>query len=141
MDLSTIMYVRYVVSVKSEMVAYHKVLDMMDKMLLDLKGIRPDEYYSGQSILKDFNENAMILRIPNSISKIRVRGGWMETIRRLIGDPMNYLKEYFKRNVSESGFSSDKTATEGFIYQRRKYRKEMPGFCKGVIYDSMPPHD
>ena len=40
MDLSTRMYVGYAVSVKSEMDAYHKALEMISNILMDLKSIR-----------------------------------------------------------------------------------------------------
>ena len=140
MDLATRMYVGYAVSVKSERDAYHKALEMIGKMRIDLKSIRLDKYYSGQSILNDFNENTMIFLIPKSNSRIRGRRNWREIIRRFMDDPMNYLREYFRRNASESGFSSDKRATGGLIYQRRKDRKETSGFCKGLIHNLMLLH-
>ncbi len=140
MDLATRMYVGYAVSVKSERDAYHKALEMIGKMRIDLKSIRLDKYYSGQSILNDFNENTMIFLIPKRNSRIRGRRNWREIIRRFMDDPMNYLREYFKRNASESGFSSDKRATGGLIYQRRKDRKETSGFCKGLIHNLMLLH-
>ena len=140
MDLSTRMYVGYAVSVKSEKDAYHKALEMISKMRIDLKSIRLDKYYSGQSILDDFNENTMIFLIPKRNSRIRGRRNWREIIRRFMDDPMNYLREYFRRNASESGFSSDKRTTGGLIYQRRKDRKETSGFCKGLIHNLMLLH-
>ena len=140
MDLATRMYVGYAVSIRSERDAYHKALEMIGKMRIDLKSIRLDKYYSGQSILNDFNENTMIFLIPKSNSRIRGRRNWREIIRRFMDDPMNYLREYFKRNASESGFSSDKRATGGLIYQRRKDRKETSGFCKGLIHNLMLLH-
>ena len=140
MDLATRMYVGYAVSVRSEKDAYHKALEMIGKMRIDLKSIRLDKYYSGQSILNDFNENTLIFLIPKSNSRIRGRRNWREIIRRFMDDPMNYLREYFKRNASESGFSSDKRTTGGLIYQRRKDRKETSGFCKGLIHNLMLLH-
>ena len=140
MDLATRMYVGYAVSVKSERDAYHKALEMIGKMRIDLKSIRLDKYYSGQSILNDFNENTMIFLIPKRNSRIRGRRNWREIIRRFMDDPMSYLREYFRRNASESGFSSDKRATGGLIYQRRKDRKETSGFCKGLIHNLMLLH-
>ena len=140
MDLATRMYVGYAVSVRSEMDAYRKALEMIGNMRIDLKSIRLDKYYSGQSILEDFNENTMIFLIPKSNSRIRGRRNWREIIRRFMDDPMNYLREYFRRNASESGFSSDKRATGCLIYQRRKDRKETSGFCKGLIHNLMLLH-
>ncbi|MEM4090435.1 MAG: hypothetical protein QXQ46_06775 [Thermoplasmatales archaeon] len=80
--------------------AYHKALDMIGRMRLDLKSVRLDKYYSGQSILEDFNENTRIFIIPKSNSRISGKKVW---------------REYFKRNASESGFSSGKRTTGGLI--------------------------
>ncbi len=99
-----------------------------------------DKYYSGQSILEDFNDNTRIFLIPKINSRIRGKKGWREMIRQFIEDPMNYLRECFKRNASESGFSSDKRTTGGLIYQRRRDRKETSGFCKGLIHNLMLLH-
>ena len=88
MDLETRMYVGYAVSVKSEMDAYRKALEMIGKMRIDLKTLRLDKYYSGQSILEDFNENTMIFLIPESNSRIRGRRNWREIIRRFMDDPI-----------------------------------------------------
>ncbi|MEM0134426.1 MAG: hypothetical protein QXU18_04255 [Thermoplasmatales archaeon] len=140
MDLNTRMYVGYAVSVRSEMDAYHRALEMIGRMRLDIKSVRLDKYYSGQSILEDFNENTRIFIIPKSNSRIRGKKGWRDIIRKFIDDTMNYLREYFKRNVSESGFSSDKRTTGGLIYQRRKDRRETSGFCKGLLHDLMLLH-
>ena len=93
-----------------------------------------------RAILDDFNENTMIFLIPKSNSRIRGIRNWREIIRRFMDDPMSYLREYFKRNASESEFFSDKMTTGGLIYQRRKDRKETSGFCKGLIHNLMLLH-
>jgi transposase len=87
-----------------ERYTYHKSLDIIKTMNIELKSVRLDRYYSGQSILKDFSENTRIFIIPKRNSKIRGRRGWRKIISRFIDDPMNYLREYFRRNASESGF-------------------------------------
>ena len=82
-----------------------------------------NKYYTGQSILDDFNENTMILFFPKKNSRIRVRRGWGEINRCFMDDPMIYLKEYFKNNASESGFTSDKRTAGDLICQKRIDRK------------------
>jgi transposase len=47
----------------------------------------------------------MIFLIPKKNSHISGRRNWREKIRRFTDDPMNYLREYFRRNTSGSGFS------------------------------------
>ena len=108
MDLNTRMYVGYAVSIKSERDAYHKALERIGKMRIDLKSVRLDKYYSGQSILEDFSEITRIFILPKKNSLIRGRNRWKNTIKKSIEDPMNYLMEYFRRNASESDFSSDR---------------------------------
>ena len=50
---------------------------------------------------------------------------------------MTYLKEYFRRNASESGFSSDKRFLGEIMTRRRAGRIEVSGFCKGLIHNLM----
>ncbi len=139
-DLSTRIYIGYAISLKSEKDAYKRTLEMITRLRINIESVRLDKYYSGHSILDDFSENTMIFLIPKKNSRIRGRRNWREIIRRFMDDPMNYLREYFKRNASESGFSSDKRTTGGLIYQRRKDRKETSGFCKGLIHNLMLLH-
>ena len=137
MDLNTRLYIGYAVSLRSENDAYRKAIEMIGKMRIDLKSIRLDRYYSGQSILDDFSENTRIFIIPKTNSRIRGSKAWREIIRRFMNDPMAYLREYFKRSNSEAGFSSDKRSTGHMISQKRKDRIETSGFCKGLLHNLM----
>ncbi len=89
------MYVGYAVSVKSEMDAYSKALEMIGRMRIDLKSVRLDMYYSGQSILEDSNENTRLFIIPKNNSRIRGKKGWRGINER----PQIPEKEGQKRNV------------------------------------------
>lgn len=137
MDLKTRMYIGYAISMKSEKDAYHSALDMIERSGIELNSVRLDKYYSGQSILDDFGENTKIFIIPKKNSLIRGRRGWRDIIRRFMEDPMGYLREYFRRSNSESGFSADKRATGHMIFQRRNDRIETSGFCKGLLHNMM----
>lgn len=86
------MYVGYAVSVRSETDAYHKVLEMIRKMRIDIRGARLDKYYSGQSLLDDFDENTRIFIIPKENSRIKGKMRWKEIIKSFMDDPMNYLR-------------------------------------------------
>ncbi len=92
MDLTIMMYVGYAVSLKSKMDVYRKAHEIIGKTYINFNGVSLDKYYSGQSILDDFNENTMIFLTPKKNSLIRGRRNWSLTIRRFIGDQMNYLK-------------------------------------------------
>ena len=137
MDLSTRMYVGYAISLRSEKDAYHKALDVIAEMHIGLQPVRLDKYNSGQSILDDFGENTKIFVIHRKNSRIRGRKGWRDIIRRFMEDPISYLREYFKRNNSEAGFSSDKRFLGGIMTRRRADRIETSGFCKGLIHNLM----
>ena len=137
MDLSTRMYIGYAVSMKSEKDAYMKAIEMIARMSIDLESIRLDRYYSGQRILDDFSENTRIFIIPRKNSRIRGPKRWREIIRRFMNDPIAYLREYFRRNNSEAGFSADKRSKGHMIFQKRKDRIETSGFCKGLLHNLM----
>jgi transposase len=137
MDLSTRMYIGYAVSMKSEKDGYMKALAMITSLRIDLESVRLDSYYSGQSILDDFAVNTRIFIIPRNNSRIRGSWGWREIIRRFMNDPIAYLREYFRRSNSESGFSADKRSTWHLIFQRRKGRVETSEFCKGLLHNLM----
>ncbi len=137
MDLNTRMYIGYAVSLKSEKDAYRKALDMIASLRIDIESVRLDRYYSGQSILDDFSENTKIFIIPKKNSRIRGSRRWREIILRFMNDPISYLREYFRRSNSESGFSADKRSTGHMIFQRRKDRIETSGFCKGLLHNLM----
>ena len=89
------------------------------------------------STLDDFSENTKICIIPKKNSRIRGSRRWREIILRFMNDPISYLREYFRRSNSESGFSADKRSTGHMIFQRRKDRIETSGFCKGLLHNLM----
>ena len=138
MDLSTRMYLGYLVSMKSEKDAYMKALEKIASLKIDLENVRLDRYYSWRIIPVDFSENTKILFIiPKKNSRIRGSKRWRVIIRSLMGDPIAYLREYFKRNNSESRFSADRRSTKHPIFQKRRDRIETSGFCKGLLHNMM----
>jgi len=137
MDLRTRMYIGYASSVRSERDAYQKALRMISGLGIQINSVRLDKYYSGQSILDDSSENTRIFIIPKKNSRIRGKKGWRDIIASFMNDPMEFLKEYFKPNNSEAGFSSDKRATGWRIFQRRDDRIETSIFIKGLWHNLM----
>ncbi len=73
----------------------------------------------------------MILLIPKENSRIRGRRNWREIIRRFMGDPMNYLKKYFRRNASGSGFSSNKRTMAVLYIRGGRIEKKHQGSVRG----------
>jgi len=56
-------------------------------------------------------------------------------IKRIIENPFDFMKTYFKRNLSESGFSSDKRRFGWIIRQRREDRKETAMFTTTLLHN------
>lgn len=55
-------------------------------------------------------------------------------------DTTNYIRKYLKRNILESGFSSEKKTTVDLKYQNNKDSEEMHGFCNMSIHNLMLLH-
>ena len=58
--------------------------------------------------------------------------GWRKILRRFISYPITFLKNYFRRNVSEPGFSSGKRFPEEIMIIRGE---------KGFIHNLMLKDD
>lgn len=124
MDLDTGMYVGVGYSAVSEMRAFHQALEMAQGLGIPIDSLRLDKYYSSRKVLKLFGEEVSLYVIPKkNISRIGLE--WSRVIRRIVEDPLSYLKAYFQRNLSESGHSSDKRRFGGIIHQRREDRQSM----------------
>lgn len=59
----------------------------------------------------------------------------MRVIERIVEAPYRFLKRYFKRNLSEAGFSADKRRFGWLIRQRREDRREMALFAVGLWHN------
>lgn len=134
MDLKTGMYVGVGYSTISEMRAFKEALETAKSFGISIDTLRLDKYYSSRKVLKLFGESVSVFVIPkNNISKIGLE--WSNVIRRIISCPLTYLKDYFKRNLSESGFSSDKRRFGGIIRQKREDRQSMAMLCIGFLHN------
>lgn len=134
MDLKTGMYVGVGFSTISEMRAFGEALEMVERLGISIDTLRLDKYYSSRKVLKLFGENVSVFVIPkDNISKIGLE--WSNVIRRILLCPLTYLKDYFKRNLSESGYSSDKRRFGGIIRQKREDRQSMAMLCIGFLHN------
>ena len=59
----------------------------------------------------------------------------MRVIERIVEAPHKFLKRYFKRNLSGSGFSADKRRFGWLIRQKREDRREMALFAIGLLHN------
>jgi len=131
MDLESKMYVCYGSSLRSERDAYNKAILMLEKTSIKINSIRLDRYYSGPSTVKQFG-NATCYLIPKKNVSLRNGLKWNEMLTRFVKDTFGYLKEYFRRNNSEAGFSVDKKLFGQKISQKREDRIDTAIFCKVI---------
>lgn len=137
MDLDTRMYIGYGTSMKSEKEAFLKAKDMAERIGVSINSIRLDKYFSGQSITEVFDKSTTIYIIPKSNATIRGSPEWKRIVRSFVDDQLSHLKEYYKRNSSESGFSGDKRLCGWKIWQKRDDRIDTSLMCKGVWHNLM----
>lgn len=126
MDLTTGLYVCYGIGVKSEKEAYNKAIEMLEEVKerceIKIRSERLDKYYSYQSTLKTTDKDTILYILPRKDTRINGSSRWRNIFRRLMKDPFTYLTEYYKREKSESGFSTDKRAFGWKIWQKRDDR-------------------
>jgi len=134
MDIDTGMYVGVGYSSISEMKAFHQALEMAKRIGINIDTLRLDKYYSSRKVLKLFNQNVSVFVIPKkNIANIGIE--WSRVIRRMMVDPFAYLKDYFMRNLSETGYSSDKGRFGGGIRQKREERQNMAMMAIGFLHN------
>jgi len=131
MDLDSKMYVCYGTSLKSEKDAYKKAMKMLGKNSLRIKSIRLDRYYSNPGDVDNYR-GCKIYFIPKK--NVRMHNGlfWNERLTEFVEDTFGYLKEYFRRSNSESGFSSDKKLFGWKINQKKEDRIDTAIFTKVI---------
>lgn len=135
MDLESHMYVGYGASLRSEKAAFEAALKIMRECGVHAKSVRLDQYYAGQSTAATFGKDTKVYVIPKSNATIRGCSAWKDMIKDLISYPFLFLKEYFRRELSESGFSADKRFCGWKIWQHRGDRIETATICKGVWHN------
>lgn len=135
MDLDTGMYVGYGVSLKSEKEAFRRARDMTKDIGISVNSARLDKYYSHQSIVDEFDPDTKIYIIPKDNATIKGSPRWKEILRNFVTNTFSHLMEYYKRNNSETGFSTDKRMCGWKVWQKRADRIETSLLCKGVWHN------
>ena len=133
-DLRTGMYAGVGYSAKSEMKAFHRAMEMVKSMGIAIDSVRLDKYFSSRRVLELFGEKTAVYLIPKkNISNIGLL--WSKVIKRIIESPLKFLCEYFMRNLSEGGHSSDKRRFGWIIRQKREDRQEMAMFSTALFHN------
>ena len=133
-DIDTGMYVGFGYSSRSEKDAFNKAMKMLKEMGVKMNSISLDKYYSTRKTLKMFGKETAVYVIPKK-NLSRIGFDWLRVIERIIEAPYKFLKRYFKRNLSESGFSADKRRFGWLIRQKREDRREMALFAIGLWHN------
>jgi len=139
MDLRTRLYIGYGCSIKSEKEAFIAAIETAKDTGINIQSIRLDKYFSAQAYVKFLQENlgeTKIYLIPKKNATINGPWEWKRMLHRLIQDPKEYLKEYFKRNQSESGMSEDKRRTGWKLGQKRLDRINTANLCT-ILWHNM----
>ena len=134
MDLDTWMYACYGTSMKSEKEAFDCAMKMLSSLDVSLRSVRLDRYYSSSSCVSRFGD-AKVYVIPKKNATTGGSEAWRRSMRSFVEATDGYLKEYYRRNNSESGFSADKRMLGWTISQRRFDRMECAILCRYVWHN------
>ena len=134
-DLKTNMYVGYGTGMRSEKEAFNDAKQMMTSLGIEVDSVRLDKYYACQFTVKKFEPYTKFYILPKTNTTVNGSKKWHETWRELMKDTMAFLKEYYRRESSESGFASDKKSNGWNVWQRRFDRIATAVMCKGVWHN------
>ncbi|MCU0851467.1 MAG: ISNCY family transposase [Candidatus Thermoplasmatota archaeon] len=133
-DIDTGLYVAFGYSNSSEMEAFHKAMDMLRRSGMPIDSMALDKYYSSRKVLALFDKETTLYLIPKKNLR-RAGMEWSRILRQAAEDPYGFLKGYYLRNLSESGFSTDKRRFGGLIRQRREDRRESAVFSTTLLHN------
>jgi len=136
MDLESKMYVAFGMSMKSEKEAFDKAMEMLKHIDIEIESVRLDKYYSSPSYVDRFGK-AKVYVIPKKNATLKGSWKWKDTMEEFVNDTMAYLREYYLRNNSESGFSADKRGFGWKVAQKRDDRIDTALNCTGVWHNLM----
>ena len=133
-DIDTGFYVAVGYSNSSEMEAFHRAMTMLVELGIPVDSMALDKYYSSRTVIRLFGEETALYLIPKK-NIARVGLEWSRVLRRVLEDPYLFLKGYFLRGLSESGFSADKRRFGGLVRQKREDRREMALFSIAFLHN------
>lgn len=136
MDLESKMYVSFGMSLKSEKEAFDKTMEMLKHIDIEIESVRLDKYYSFPSYVDRFGK-AKVYVIPKKNATLNGSWKWKDTMEDFVNDTMTYLRQYYLRNNSESGFSADKRCFGWKVAQKRDDRISTALTSTGVWHNLM----
>jgi transposase len=136
MDLNSKMYVAFGMSMKSEKEAFDKAMEMLKHIDIEIESVRLDKYYSSPTYVDRFGK-AKVYVIPKKNATLKGSWKWKDTMEEFVNATMAYLRQYYLRNNSESGFSADKRQFGWKVAQKRDDRIGTALNCTGVWHNLM----
>lgn len=133
-DLETGMYIGYGYSNKLEKEAFRKALDFVKRHEIPLNKVRFDKYYSCLKDIRELGEGVKACVLPKK-NLSNFSHEWHEILNRIKEDPYGFLKDYFKRELSETYFGADKERFSWKISQRREDRREIATFATAILHN------
>ena len=139
MDIRTGLYICYGSGLRSEREAFMKAMTMLEEVKaqtgVKIRSARLDKYYSLQSTLNFFDEETVLYILPRSNTTINGPKRWQRIFRRMMSDPTGYIREYHKRQLSESAFSADKRTLRWRVWQKRDDRIDTALGCHATLHN------
>jgi len=138
MDVDTRMHIGCGTSFKSEKEAFLNAMDMAKETDVNVNSLRLDRYYSAQSYVKlcqGYLGKMKLYMIPKTNATINGCWQWKRMLYEFVNGTKEYLKEYYKRNQSESGFAEDKRRTGWKLKQKRPDRVDTANFCTSLWHN------
>jgi transposase len=132
-DLASGMYVGCGISRLSEWDAFSKAVAMLRQIGETIRSIRLDKYFSMRKVIRMFDRSVSLFLIPKK--NIKRIGAWADILTRMMASPVDFLSEYFRRNLSESGFSADKSRFGSLVRQRREDRQQTALFSNALFHN------
>lgn len=138
-DIQTRMYIAYGMSFKSEKEAFLSAIKMLKEMdfEINIESLRLDRYY--QQAYVEYLEKQLgkvtFYIIPKKNATVRGSLEWKRMCYRFVHDIEGFLKEYFQRNQSESGFAEDKKRTGWRLGQKRPDRVNTANILTGLWHN------
>jgi len=116
------MYVGCEMSRVSEMEAFKRAVAMLRRIGALVKSVRLDKYFSSRKVIELFGKSVSLFLIPKkNVRRIDV---WSDVLAKINCAPFDFLTQYFKRNLCESGFLADKGRFGRNIMQKREDRQQ-----------------
>lgn len=127
-DVKTQMYLAYGTSLKSEREAFDRAMAFLSTTEIRLNSVRLDKYYSAPTYV-DLFEGTKVYVIPKKNATLKGSWKWKHTMFEFVENTNEYLEEFYRRELTESGWSADKRQLGWGIAQKLPERIDTADFC------------